>query len=1021
MGTSVDPAEQSAYNAFNNQAVVDTKIQLGEEFDQKYPNSRYEEQVDTSLSFLYFNKGDYAKFYAACDRVLAKDPKSVPVLELVGWVIPRNYNALDPASTAKLDQAEKYEKRALGEIAAMKKPRPVTPSEFQNSKSGLEWRAHSGLGTIYFRRKDYAESAAELQVAIKQQGTGPDPADLYVLGVDLEHLGHMTQAADAFAQCSVATGGMQEQCQKAYEAASHAAVESVEQKAYDAFNDAPNAKTQIQLGEKFDQSYPSSQYREHVDSTLLSLYEGEPDWTKFYATANTILTKDPDNVPVLALVGWVIPRHYEATASGGSDRLAEAEKYEKHALELIATMQKPADLSEDQFELAKEDAASRAHGGLGTTDFRLGDYAGAAAELQLATANDSQKDPWDFYVLGTALHKLKRDPEAIQAFSNCAAVSGYLQEQCVRDVAAVSSALSAPPTAAQLTAVAAKSPAPAVSQPAASDLPILTAQGTAPAIRAETVVVPVRVVVRDNKGRAVAELKKEDFKLYQDGKQQDIANFTAVSRSRAATGGATNSATATSVSSAPTLFSSVNVSPASAPESRFIALFFDDAHLYFADIAQTRTAAEKYISTLRPTDRVAIVTTSGQGESQFTSDREKLHAALEKLQQHPFPGGPSATAGVFPCPPPMTYVEAYAITSGGAMSNTILGIAAADIANCVHAPGDFTGQARGTAEQAHVADQEAIDAIFEKLKTEIRRMSVLPGDRAVVLVSPGFIYGGHEQTFADLTNLAIRSNVVVNTLDAKGVYGTSPRDRSGMPIDKWDPDRFMKFGYNHAMEDAVLEDLADGTGGLFIHFNNDFLGSMREMSEAPEAYYLLGYAPQNLQPDGKFHVLKVSLSSGAHGNVQARRGFFAPSHLETPEEAAKREVDDLMFSDEVHHDLPVKLERSLTRGTSGVPQIGVKAHVDASQLHFVKAGETNQENLTVVAALFDSDGNYVTGTQKVDQMNLDDTTLAQLEKTGFYIELDLSAKPGNYVLRMVACDSNDGHISAENANVTIPF
>jgi VWFA-related protein len=1008
----VNPQEQADYNAFNNQAVVDTKIALGEGFDAKYPLSRYQEQVDTSLSFLYFNKGDYAKFYAASDRVLAINPKSVPVLELVGWVIPRDYNASDPSASAKLDRAEKYEKRALAEIAAMKKPRQVTQTEFENSKSSLEWRAHSGLGTIFFRRHDFADSAAELQTAIKQQGTGPDPADLYILGVDLEHLGHMTQAADEFAQCSITTDSAQEECQKAYEGALHAAVESVEEKAYDAFNNAPNAKAEIQLGEKFDQTYPSSQYRENVDSTLLSLYEGEPDWTKFYATANTVLAKDPDNVPVLALVGWVIPRHYDASTAGSPTRLTDAEKYEKHVLDLIATMQKPADLTEGEFEQAKANATWRAHSGLGVTYFRLGDYADAAAELQLATANKSQTDPWDFYILGTSLHKLKRDEDAIQAFSDCAAISGYLQAQCTRDVAAVSSAQNAPQSGALLTAVSAKSPLSAAPQPVARDIPPSTPEETVPAIRTETVIVPVRVVVRDNKGRAVTNLTKENFRLYQDKQIEQIVNFTAMSNGNDATGVSTSSAATKNVG-----ITSIQGVASPQPASRFIVLFFDDVHLYFADMAQIRSAAEKYLSSLRPQDRVAIATASGQGSTDFTDDRDKLHASLAKLMPHPFPGGSMAPAPQSPCPPAMTYTEASAIVEQD--SEPVLAVAGGDFVICDHIVAEDPkvaleigeSHAHMVAATAHVAGEEAIGAVLDQLQNVVRHLAVMPGQRNIVVVSPGFSYGAHGQRFAEITDLAIRDNVIINTLDARGIY---------IGDGKWNPDRFQRQGYGHDAEYAVLQDLADSTGGLFIHFNNDFAGSMREMSEPPEAYYLLGYAPQNLQPDGKFHVLKVSLTSGAHGNVQARRGFFAPSHLETPEEAAKREVDDAMFSDEIQHDLPVRLESSLTRDTSGAQEVGVKAHVDAAQLHFVKTGATNQENLTIAAALFDSNGNYVTGTEKVDQMNLDDTTLAQIQKTGFYTEIDLSAKPGGYVLRMVARDSNDGHISAENANVTVP-
>ena len=1008
----VDPAEKAAYDAFTKEPVVDTKITLGEQFDQKYPHGRYQESVDTQLAFLYFNKADTTRFFAAADRVLSANPKNVPVLELAGWVIARDYNASDPAAAVKLDEAEKYEKRALSLIAAMKKPRQVTRPEFENSQASLAWRAHSGLGTAYFRRKDFADSAAEVQIAVKQQGSEPDPTDLYVLGIDLENLNRLSEAADDFAQCSITTGDMQQPCQQAYEQASHAAVESAEKKAYDAFNNAPNGDAQIQLGEKFDETYPQSEYQESVDSTLATLYQGRQDWPRFYATADKILAKDPNNSPILALVGWVIPRHYNSDDPNAAARLDQAEKYEKHALDLVAAMQKPSNLTAQQFEDATSGIAATVHSGLGATYFRRGDFANSAKELELSTP--ALSDAFDYYMLGIDLHKMNRDSESAEAFTKCGAIAGYLQVQCNRDAEKTSH------DAAQFTSVAAKSAAP-ISVPAvARDIPSPTSQNSRAAIRAETVVVPVRVVVRDNKGRAIATLKRENFKLYQDGKVQEIANFTAMTSAGSPvspSGGGPPSPRAPSTSSAPENVAS-KATPASA--SRFIALFFDDVHLYFADMAQIRTAAEKYLSSLQPQDRVAVVTASGKGETDFTGDREKLHATIAKLMPHPFPGGSMAPAPQAKCPPPMTYTEADAIVKQ--QSADVLAIASGDFVDCKEAgamPAEdpnaisSTGQgnALAAAQYTEIAGEEAVNAVMSRLEETMRHLAVMPGQREVVLVSPGFVYGTHAEKFAEITNLAIRDNVVINSLDAKGIYAGDGR---------WDPDRFKLEGFGHDAEYAVLQDLANGTGGLFIHFDNDFAAAMREMSEPPEAYYLLGYVPQNLQLDGKFHVLKVSLKDGAHGNVQARRGFFAPSKLETLEEAAKRELQDAIFSDEEEHDLPVTLESHVTKDQSGAEKVSVKAQFDPSRLHFEQVDAKNSEQLTVSATLFDENGNYVTGMQKTAQMDLDAATLAQLRTTGFYVQVDLDVKPGDYVLRMVARDSSDGHISAQNTNVTVP-
>ena len=1010
--TGVDRAEKEAYDAFTKEPVVDTKITLGEQFDEKYPHSRYQESVDTQLAFLYFNESDSAKFYAAADRVLATNPKNIPILELDGWVIARDYRATDPMAAEKLDNAETYERRALNLVGAMKKPRQVSQAEFENSQASLAWRAHSGLGTVYFRRQDFADSAAELQITVKQQGSEPDPTDLYVLGIDLENLNRSSEAADKFAECSVATGDMQQPCQQAYERASHAAVESAEKKAFDAFINAPNGDAQIQLGEEFETTYPESNYEENVASTLVTLYQGKQDWPKFYTSVDKVLAKNPNNIPILALAGWVIPRHYDSDAPNAAEQLSEAEKYEKHALELLAAMPKPANLTAEQFETAKSEATAKAHSGLGATYFRRGDFAESAKELQLATPVTS--DPFDYYTLGIDLHKVNRDNESVIAFTKCAALAGYLQVQCSRDAEKMSQ------NTAQVTSVAAKSVPPLSTVGAATSISPSTGPSSQAAIRTETSIVPVRVVVRDNRGRAITHLKKENFKLYQDGKLQDIVNFTAmtpVGSSDLPHASGLSSATAPPASSTSKGGDS-RTTPAAA--NRFVVLFFDDVHLYFADMAQIRAAAEKYLSSLQPADRVAIVTASGKGEVNFTGDRDELHSTIAKLMPHPFPGGSMAPAPLAKCPPPMTYTEADAIVKQ--QSSDVLAIAANDFVQCREAgamPAEDPnatsstgeGNAMAVAEYTEIAGEEALSAVITRLEDTIHRLAVLPGSRNIVLVSPGFVYGNYTARFAEITNAAISSNIVINALDAKGIYSGDG---------KWDPDRFMRQGFGHNTEYAVLQDLADGTGGLFIHFNNDFAGSLREMSEPPEAYYLLGYMPQNLERDGKFHVLRVNLASGAHGNVQARRGFFAPSKVETPEEAAKREMEDAVFSDEEQHDLPVTIESHVLSDKASAEKVNVKAQFDPSRLHFEKVGVKNNEELTVSATLFDENGNYVTGMQKTAQMDLDDATLAQLEKTGFYVELNLDVKPGNYVLRAVARDSNDGHITAQNVSIRVP-
>jgi len=210
-----DPAEEAAYKAFYDASLqdVDKKIQLGEDFVQKYPASRYDESVYAVLVQEYLTKQDWPKFNNAADNALALDPDSVGVLTTVGWVIPHTYNASDPNAAANLDKAEKYEKHGIDLLGTLPKPATMTDEQFTQSKAEELAQAHSGLGLIYFRRGQFDDSSKELQQAT-QASTHADPTDFFILGVDYENLKKNPDAADAFDHCAQISGSLQDRCKQ---------------------------------------------------------------------------------------------------------------------------------------------------------------------------------------------------------------------------------------------------------------------------------------------------------------------------------------------------------------------------------------------------------------------------------------------------------------------------------------------------------------------------------------------------------------------------------------------------------------------------------------------------------------------------------------------------------------------------------------------------------------------------------------------------------------------------------------
>ena len=73
----------------------------------------------------------------------------------------------------------------------------------------------------------------------------------------------------------------------------------------------------------------------------------------------------------------------------------------------------------------------------------------------------------------------------------------------------------------------------------------------------------------------------------------------------------------------------------------------------------------------------------------------------------------------------------------------------------------------------------------------------------------------------------------------------------------------------------VLAELAQGTGGVFFHNDNDLRAGFNALAADPP-HYILAFSPKNVKLDGKFHALKISLAEKRKGYaIQARRGYFA--------------------------------------------------------------------------------------------------------------------------------------------------
>ena len=534
----------------------------------------------------------------------------------------------------------------------------------------------------------------------------------------------------------------------------------------------------------------------------------------------------------------------------------------------------------------------------------------------------------------------------------------------------------------------------------------------------------VRAIVRDSNGRPVPRLRKEDFRLFDNGKPQEIDQFAVESSSHTSALARPTPGKESDEEAAP------QAGAANTTARNFQALYFDDIQMTFEDIVHARDAADRYLAAkLTAADRAGIFTSSGQGNLDFTDDRSKLHEALFKLRPRPM-----ISTDTKSCPDIGDY-QAYLIVQQHDFS--AIDIATQELIQCNCISGNSLAMQMCSSQAANMVEGEATrvfnvwetqsEMVLRGLEQVIRRTALLPGQHSVIFLSPGFLLYNLESQIAEIADRALRSGVVISALDPRGLYVIIPGgdassrnifipSRPDLMVRK---EQIIEQGLSLAEE--VLYDFAGDTGGQFFHNSNDFDKDFRQVGTLSDVYYVLAFSPRNLKFDGRFHKLKVSLVNPAGFTIQARRGYFAPKASVDVATRAKEEIEQAVYSQDELEELPVDVHTQFYKLNEADARLAVLTHLDLSSVRFRQEQDRHLNNLTFLTVLFDRDGKYVMGKEKVVVFRLRDATLARLTQTGITLKMEFDLKPGTYLVRQIVRDSEAGQLSGLNHTVEIPY
>jgi VWFA-related protein len=412
-------------------------------------------------------------------------------------------------------------------------------------------------------------------------------------------------------------------------------------------------------------------------------------------------------------------------------------------------------------------------------------------------------------------------------------------------------------------------------------------------------------------------------------------------------------------------------------------------------------------------DHVCIFTASATQVLDCTNQAASLEQTIERIHNHPQSGGDKLS-----CPKISPY-EAARI----AVYNDTLALDSvwAEAKQCeLPVIQDIDG-VKAESEIIWSKERAASYDILQSLRQATQYLSRQLGQRALLLASDGFIddeLGGVVET---ISQEALRNDVVINSLEAKGMFSQDPARPfsdatavvGALNNTTFEYEEQSRMPSEWAAVDA-LASLAQGTGGYFFHNSNDLTLGFKQLASSPAIAYQLGF-PMDAPRDGKFHTLKVELlPHRKYVTVQARPGYFAPIPGISVGEFFTA-MDNAMRGNDERSEVPATLAIAQHH-----QEIDLTAAFNVAKLPFIEHLGRADQKLIITAALFDSRGQLAEGKRGELDMWLLPATRRRLNTEGLQTRLTLyTDRPGTYRLRVVVGESTDARLATFNQELQV--
>jgi VWFA-related protein len=516
--------------------------------------------------------------------------------------------------------------------------------------------------------------------------------------------------------------------------------------------------------------------------------------------------------------------------------------------------------------------------------------------------------------------------------------------------------------------------------------------------------VVVKATVTDKSGSPVTDLTRKDFRVYDDGKLQDIQTFelesieAPVAKEEKEVSGSTSP--------------NQTQKKQNAPSPRLISIVIDD--LTMEAPASDRTnpgtilefpriikSIKKFVeSDVSPADQVAFLSGSRKVQFPFSNNKkqllEELDAIGEKLNFEWATREMSDLEAwlIAKGEPDLPHIE----TDGGAILKR-----------------EWTKFAaiRQTAELEFRTRN-----LLETIRQNLRTLRHFEGAKTVVIFSDGFLsekgtFEAHQ--IQELVNLALHSGIILNTVSTRWI---STED-SASP----GPDSLTVVSGSNDLDRLTQEkpmvQMASETGGLFSHQRNDIYLGLRDVAHHSSSYYVLTYAMPAHKADGAYHRITMELTRPGM-DLSYRKGYYAPKEEMTFENSKKEDLLEALNAPGDMNQIPMTLSYNYSQEDDSTYSVSFITNVNIRGLQFLEEDARRKDQVSLALAAFDETDHFISGLEKTIDFQLLESSYVSLREQGLTSRVELKLPVGRYKIKAVARETVQGKMGSITKSVEIP-